>query len=81
MPNRWMFDERAEDISPSKDFSARAHIQSMAEYEKLYKRSVEDPEGFWAEMADKNLIWFKKWDKVLDYDFKQPYIKWFPAAS
>jgi len=66
---------------PSKDFSARAHIQSMAEYEKLYKRSVDDPEGFWAEMADKNLTWFKKWDKVLDYDFNKPYIKWFSGGK
>ena len=37
---------------PSKEFSAKAHIKSMAEYETLYKRSVEDPEGFWGEMAD-----------------------------
>jgi len=62
---------------PSKDFSEKAHIKSIAEYEKLYKRSVEDPEGFWAEMAEKNLTWFKKWDKVLDWDFNKPYIKWF----
>jgi len=62
---------------PSKDFSEKAHIKSFDEYEKLYKRSVEDPEGFWAEMAEKNLTWFKKWDKVLDWDFNKPYIKWF----
>ncbi len=62
---------------PSKDFSEKAHIKSIAEYEKLYKRSVEDPEGFWAEMAEKNLKWFKKWDKVSDWDFNKPYIKWF----
>jgi len=62
---------------PSKDFSEKAHIKSFDEYEKLYKRSVEDPEGFWAEMAEKNLTWFKKWDKVLDSDFNKPYIKWF----
>ena len=54
---------------PSKEFSAKAHIKSLAEYEAIYKRSVEDPEGFWGEMAEKNLTWFKKWDKVLDYDF------------
>ncbi len=66
---------------PSKDFSAKAHIKSMAEYEALYKRSVEDPEGFWAEMAEKSLTWFKKWDKVLDYDFKKPYIKWFSGGK
>ena len=68
-------------FSPSKEFSAKAHVKSMAEYETLYKRSVEDPEGFWAEMAEKNLTWFKKWDKVLDYDFHKPFIKWFAGGK
>ncbi|MCK9420943.1 MAG: acetate--CoA ligase [Nitrospirae bacterium] len=62
---------------PSKEFSQKAHIKSMQEYEQLYKRSVDDPEKFWGEMADKNLTWFTKWTKVLDYDFHKPYIKWF----
>lgn len=66
---------------PSKDFSEKAHIKSMAEYEALYKRSVEDPEGFWGEMAEKTLTWYKKWDKVLDYDFNKPYIKWFSGGK
>ncbi|MCE5312706.1 MAG: acetate--CoA ligase [Nitrospiraceae bacterium] len=62
---------------PAPELSKNAHIKSMDEYNKLYKRSVEDPEGFWAEMAEKNLTWYKKWDKVLEYDFNKPYIKWF----
>ncbi len=62
---------------PSKEFSQKAHIKSMEEYERLYKWSIEDPEGFWAKMAEDNITWFKKWDKVLDYDFHKPYIKWF----
>ncbi len=62
---------------PPEDFSKKAHIKSMAEYEEIYRRSVEDPEGFWAEMAEKHLTWYKKWDKVLEYDFEKPYIKWF----
>jgi len=62
---------------PSKEFSQKAHIKSMEEYERLYKWSVEDPEGFWAEMAEEHITWFKKWEKVLDYDFYKPYIKWF----
>ncbi|MBI5074126.1 MAG: acetate--CoA ligase [Nitrospirae bacterium] len=66
---------------PSKEFSAKAHVKSMAEYDTLYKRSVEDPEGFWADMAAQNLTWFKKWDKVLDYDFHKPYIKWFSGGK
>jgi len=35
---------------------------------------VNESDKFWAEMAEKNLTWYKKWDKVLDYDFHKPYI-------
>jgi acetyl-CoA synthetase len=66
---------------PSKEFSQKAHIKSMKEYEQLYKRSVDDPDKFWAEMAEQNLIWFKKWDKVLEYDFHKPFIKWFGGGK
>jgi len=66
---------------PSAEFSAGAHVKSMAEYQKLYERSIRDPEGFWGEMAEQRLSWFKKWDKVLDYDFHKPYIKWFPGGK
>jgi acetyl-CoA synthetase len=52
----------------------------MEEYDKIYKRSVEDPEGFWGEMAEKQLTWFRKWDKVLEYDFMKPEIKWFQGG-
>ncbi len=64
-------------FAPPEEFSKQAHIQSMERYEAMYKRSVEDPEGFWAEVAEENLDWYKKWDKVLEYDFHKPEIKWF----
>jgi acetyl-CoA synthetase len=66
---------------PSREFSQKAHIKSMKEYEQLYKQSVDDPEKFWADMAEKNLTWYKKWDKVLEYDFHKPYIKWFSGGK
>ena len=66
---------------PSKEFSAKAHIKSLQEYEKIYKRSVDDPEGFWAEMAEKNITWYKKWNKVLEYNFEKPEIKWFQGGK
>jgi hypothetical protein len=66
---------------PSKEFSSKAHIKSMAEYEALYKKSIDDPDGFWGEMAEKNLTWYKKWDKVSDWDFNKPYIKWFVGGK
>jgi len=66
---------------PSKALSGKAHIKSMDEYEKIYKRSVEDPEGFWADMAEQYLTWNKKWDKVLEYNFEKPEIKWFQGGK
>jgi acetyl-CoA synthetase len=59
---------------PSPEFSAKAQIKSLAEYEALYKESVEQPEKFWARAAEQ-LHWFKKWDKVLEWN--QPWAKWF----
>ncbi len=67
-----------EKFPPPADFSAKAHIKSMAEYEEIYRRSAEDLEGFWAEMAEEFVDWYQKWDKVLDYSFKDKiYVKWF----
>ena len=57
--------------------SQGAHISSMAEYEAMYKRSVEDPEGFWADAAEEYIHWEKKWDKVVEYDWSVPWTKWF----
>jgi acetyl-CoA synthetase len=66
---------------PSKELSKKAHIKSFEEYDSIYKRSVEDPEGFWAEMAESQLTWYKKWDKVLEYSFEKPEIKWFQGGK
>jgi acetyl-CoA synthetase len=63
---------------PPPEFSAKAHIKSLAEYEALYKRSIEDPEGFWAEAA-KELHWFKTWDKVMEGNF--PSVQWFAGGK
>ena len=50
---------------PSKQFSQKAHIASMEEYQTLYDKSIREPEKFWDGVAGE-LTWFKKWDKVLD---------------
>ena len=62
---------------PSKEAGERAYIGSMEEYERLYRESIDDMEGFWARMADEMLDWDKKWDKVVEWDFKKPDVKWF----
>ena len=59
---------------PPAEFSKHAHVKSMDEYERLYKESVDDPDKFWSRVADE-LHWFKKWDKVLEWNC--PWAKWF----
>ncbi len=62
---------------PSEEFSRNAHVKSTAEYQNMYQRSINGTESFWAEMAEKNISWFKKWDKAMERDFNKPEIKWF----
>ena len=58
-------------FDPPSEFISKARIKGMEEYERLYRRSLEDPEGFWGEMAEENLDWFVKWDgAVEEYSFK-----------
>jgi len=52
---------------------------NVPEYDELYKRSIEDREGFWAEQAEQ-LEWYQKWDKVLD-DSDKPFYKWFVGGK
>ncbi len=61
--------------SPSEEFVKKANLKKE-EYERMYKESVENPEKFWAEQAER-LTWFKKWDKVLEHDFANAKVKWF----
>jgi acetyl-CoA synthetase len=74
--------EEAKVFPPDPAFSKNAWIESIDEYERLYKRSVEDPEGYWAERAEDALVWTKKWDKVLEWSFEPtPFIKWFQGGE
>jgi acetyl-CoA synthetase len=72
---------------PSDEASRRARVSSEQQYEELYRRSIDDPISFWAEQAEKELEWNKKWDSVLDYDLSrlgtstEPYVSWFKGGS
>jgi acetyl-CoA synthetase len=55
-------------------------IKSFEEYQAIYKKSVEEPELFWGEIAN-HFQWKRKWDKVLDWSFSNPSIKWFEGAK
>src|SRR3954469_19027479 len=65
-------------FEPSEEFRRTAHIQSAAEYERIYRESVEQPEKFWGRIASE-LHWFKEWDKVLEW--KNPWAKWFVGGQ
>jgi len=55
-------------------------IKSAEEYKLTYAKSVEDPEGFWSEIAQ-SFLWKKPWTKVLDWDFNKPKIEWFKGGK
>ncbi len=63
---------------PPAAFAAKAHIHNRAEYDALYQRSIQDPEGFWAEAA-RELHWFTPWKQVLQWE--APWAKWFVGGT
>ncbi|MBV8969412.1 MAG: AMP-binding protein, partial [Verrucomicrobia bacterium] len=64
---------------PDPEFAKRAHISSFAEYEQMYRRSINEPEAFWADMANEHLVWRKPWNRVLDWN--PPFAKWFVGGK
>jgi acetyl-CoA synthetase len=54
---------------------------SAQEYFSLYRRSVDDPKGFWSEQAAELLYWRKRWHSVVDWDFNTAKIRWFEGAT
>ncbi|MFD1166178.1 acetate--CoA ligase [Sphingobacterium daejeonense] len=55
-------------------------LKSFDEYQEAYNKSVEEPEAFWSEVAD-HFFWKRKWTNVLNWNFKDPDIKWFEGAK
>ncbi|HHB12912.1 MAG TPA: acetate--CoA ligase [Chromatiales bacterium] len=74
-----MAEEKVYPVPP--EFAAKAHIDAE-KYSTLYRRSVEDPEGFWAEQAAAFITWFKPWEQVLDWSFSTDdlHIRWFDGG-
>ncbi len=64
------------------EIAARAHI-TAEQYEQMYRRSVDDPDGFWAEQAEAFITWYQPWRKVSDwsYDASDLHIKWFEGGK
>ena len=73
-------------MSEAKVYPVPAEVAAHAwinndQYLEMYQRSVDDPEGFWAEQAQQFLSWYKPWDKVLDWDFTKGHIRWFEGGK
>lgn len=56
-------------------------IESLEQYFQVYNESVQNPEQFWDQLARDNFQWHKTWDRVLDWDFHKPEVKWFDGAQ
>ncbi|WP_295904865.1 acetate--CoA ligase [uncultured Bdellovibrio sp.] len=71
----------SKELYPVPSEVAKNALINEAKYKEMYERSIKDPEGFWAEQAER-LEWFKKWDKVKETSFKKPVsIKWYQGGK
>ena len=64
---------------PSEEFVARANVPRGDAHRQLMERAESDPEGFWGDLAESELHWFRKWDRVLD-DAEAPFYRWFTGG-
>jgi acetyl-CoA synthetase len=64
---------------PSQEFVRKAHVQGIEGYRELYAAAERDPEAFWGSIAEREIHWFEKWTKVLDWN--PPFAKWFAGAK
>ncbi len=64
---------------PSKQFAKQAHVRNLAAYRKLYQQAADNPEEFWGALAEREIHWFQKWDRVLEWN--PPFARWFVGAK
>ena len=63
---------------PARGFRSNARLSSLAEYEHMYRRSLDEPDAFWSEVADE-LHWFDRWHTVMEWD--EPHTRWFVGGT
>jgi acetyl-CoA synthetase len=61
-------------FEPPEEFASRAVVQDPS----IFERAEADPEGFWAEQADR-LSWFRRWETVMEWS--PPWVKWFTGGK
>jgi acetyl-CoA synthetase len=67
-------------ILPNAAVASGAWIASMEQYQAMYRRSLEDPTGFWGEQGER-LTWMRRWDSVGSWDFVNAEIQWFAGGQ
>jgi acetyl-CoA synthetase len=65
---------------PKPDIARDAHVRGMEEYDRTYRRSLQDPDGFWAEQAER-VDWFARWHRVHDFDYHEVEMSWFAGGK
>jgi acetyl-CoA synthetase len=78
--NSWPFGLNFKFTVPIYYMSYPYQIRSFDQYQSAYKKSVEDPEGFWSDIAQ-HFQWRRKWDKTLEWNFFDPEVKWFAGGK
>jgi len=67
---------------PPQEFVEKARIKSWEQYEEMWRKSIENPDEFWGEMAEEHIDWFKKWDAVEEYSFVDDvYVRYYRGAK
>jgi len=67
-------------VQQSEEMARTANVSGYDRYRELYERSVRDPDGFWGELAEKELDWFEKWDRVSYEDTDKHIYRWFDGG-
>lgn len=76
-----MLEEEIKQVfNPNDTVKSRAYIGTIEEYKKMYNESIKNPEVFWSKMAQ-SVTWFRKWNRVREYNFNEAKIKWFDGAK
>ena len=70
-----------EKVYPVPASASKGSSITRSQYDALYRKSIEDPKGFWAEQAQAFLSWIKPWDRVLDWDYRRGHIRWFEGGK
>ena len=67
-------------FDPPDDFKKKAHVNSLEQYDRLYRQSIENPEDFWGKVAE-SFEWFERWDKVHSWNSERAECKWFEGGK